>query len=115
MYAHNPLDLYILCLPNISKMSQKVCFSSTHGFHFKEITGTEFKGERLFLHSKHCQMYVQVALILTTTNEVHIIYMPTKYHKNRGGSRISGKGVHMYKGVCVWVGIRFADSIYFFS
>ena len=25
--------------------------------------------------------------------------------KNRGGSRISGKGVHMYKGV----GVRFAD------
>ena len=22
-------------------------------------------------------------------------------HENRGGSRISGKGVHMYKGVCV--------------
>ena len=22
----------------------------------------------------------------------------------RGGSRISGKGVHMYKGVCVWGG-----------
>ena len=29
----------------------------------------------------------------------------------RGGSRISGKGVHMYKGV----GVRFADFISFFS
>ena len=30
--------------------------------------------------------------------------------KNRGGSRISGKGVHMYKGE----GVRFADFISFF-
>ena len=29
---------------------------------------------------------------------------------NRGGFRISGKGVHMYKGV----GVRFADFISFF-
>ena len=29
---------------------------------------------------------------------------------NRGGSRISGKGVHMYKGV----GVGFADFISFF-
>ena len=45
------------------------------------------------------------------------IYMPTKYHKSRGGSRISGKGVHLYKGECVSVcvcgGGCFADSIYF--
>ena len=31
------------------------------------------------------------------------IYMPTKYHKSRGGSRVSGKGVRMYKGECVCV------------
>ena len=39
----------------------------------------------------------------------------------KGRSRISGKGVHMYKGVCVWGGgggggVRFADFIsYFFN
>ena len=74
MYAHSPLNLYIICLPNISKMSQKVCFfSSIHGFLFKEITETEIKGQRLFLHSTHCQKDVQVALILMTTNAVKVI------------------------------------------
>ena len=33
-----------------------------------------------------------------------------EFSKSRGGSRISGKGVRMYKGV----GVRFADFISFF-
>ena len=36
------------------------------------------------------------------------------YYGFRGGSRISGKVVHMYKGVCVWGGGRFVDLIAFF-
>ena len=40
---------------------------------------------------------------------IHRLELCQLCFKNRGGSRISGKGVHMYKGV----GIRFADLSHF--
>ena len=40
--------------------------------------------------------------------------MKTHINKDRSGSRISGKGVHVYKGTCVWEGFRFADFISLF-
>ena len=41
--------------------------------------------------------------------ELKFIYILTPFWRPRGGSRISGKGVHMYKTV----GVRFADFISF--
>ena len=45
-----------------------------------------------------------------TNESIRIYSLLKKLAKYRGGSRISGKGVHMYKGV----GVRFADFISFF-
>ena len=55
--------------------------------------------------------------MLTNYKKVFALYGPpspenlhSEFLTKRGGSRISGKGVHIYKGL----GVRFADFISFF-
>ena len=68
----------------------------------------------LIVHVKHL---LCCSLEPVTSNQHHILcsfgdYSNLRFSINmaRGGPSISGKGVHMYKGV----GVRFADFITFF-
>ena len=68
----------------------------------------------LIVHVKHL---LCCSLEAATSNQHHVLcfcgdYSNLRFAINmvRGGSRIFGKGVHMYKGV----GVRFADFITFF-
>ena len=50
--------------------------------------------------------------IVEVVLRIHTVYHLHNESIFRGGSRISGKGVHMYKGLCV--GVHSADFISFF-